>query len=60
MNFIDTYCEECKKMTLHGKCDCVKNYDTTDFPTKPCNNCGKKDRPQYKGSCNDGHCDNYE
>ena len=37
---------------------CLKNYDTTDFPTKPCRQCGLKDRPQYKGTCNDGHCDN--
>jgi thymidylate synthase (FAD) len=28
------------------------NTDTTDFPTKPCNTCGSKDRPQFKGVCN--------
>ncbi len=32
------------------------NHDTTDFPRKGCRNCGKRDRPQFKGECNDGHC----
>ena len=32
------------------------NFDTTDFPTKGCRQCGKRDRPQYKGTCNDDHC----
>lgn len=34
----------------------AENQDTTEFPTKPCRICGKKDRPQYKGICNDDHC----
>lgn len=34
-----------------------ENHDTTDFPTKPCRQCGKMDRPQYQGACNDGNCD---
>lgn len=32
------------------------NYDTTDFPRKGCRQCGKRDRPQFKGTCNDDHC----
>lgn len=36
------------------------NYDTTDFPAKPCRQCGKTDRPQFHGTCNDGHCDSQE
>lgn len=31
------------------------NNDTTDFPTRPCRQCGAMNRPQYKGTCNDGH-----
>jgi thymidylate synthase len=36
------------------------NTDTTDFPSKPCNVCGSKDRPQFKGTCNDDHCCEYD
>ncbi len=32
------------------------NRDTTDFPKKPCRQCGKMDRPQFNGICNDDHC----
>lgn len=32
------------------------NFDTTDFPRKGCRECGLRDRPQFKGQCNDGHC----
>jgi hypothetical protein len=35
------------------------NNDTTDFPRKGCRNCGKRDRPQFRGTCSDGHCDNF-
>lgn len=28
------------------------NQDTTDFPKKPCNTCGSKSHPQYRGVCN--------
>lgn len=34
----------------------IENRDTTDFPNYPCRLCGKKDRPQFEGICNDGHC----
>jgi hypothetical protein len=29
-----------------------ENNDCTDFPTRPCKLCGRKDRPQWKGECN--------
>lgn len=32
------------------------NHDCTDFPTKGCRNCGRKDRPQWDGWCNDDSC----
>lgn len=32
------------------------NEGTTDFPRKGCKVCGKRDRPQYKGTCNDDNC----
>lgn len=32
------------------------NFDTTNFPRKGCRQCGERDRPQYKGICNDDHC----
>lgn len=31
-----------------------ENNDCTDFPTRPCKICGRKDRPQWKGECNVG------
>lgn len=34
-----------------------ENHDCTDFPKKPCRQCGKTDRPQWDGVCNDGNCD---
>lgn len=34
------------------------NFDCTDFPRKGCRQCGKRDRPQWKGTCNDDHCSN--
>lgn len=36
------------------------NHDCTDFPTKGCRNCGRKDRPQYDGWCNDDSCSQFE
>jgi len=33
------------------------NYTSSDFPTRGCRQCGKTDRPQYKGVCNDANCD---
>ena len=33
-----------------------ENHDCTDFPARPCRICGKTDRPQYDGICNDGGC----
>jgi hypothetical protein len=32
------------------------NMRCSDFPSKPCRICGKKDRPQWRGICNDGNC----
>jgi hypothetical protein len=37
-----------------------RNESTTDFPKFPCRNCGGTDRPQYKGTCNDAHCDEFD
>ena len=37
-----------------------ENNDYTDLPTRPCKNCGKMDRPQWRGTCNDGHCDFFD
>ena len=34
------------------------NYDTTDFPRKGRRQCGKRDRPQFRGVCNDDRCSN--
>lgn len=34
-----------------------ENRDCTDFPTRPCRNCGRTDRPQWDGVCNDGRCE---
>lgn len=45
---------------LGVKNDTDENHDCTDFPKRPCRNCGATDRPQYDGVCNDGHCDHYE
>lgn len=36
------------------------NNDCTDFPTRPCRQCGKMDRPQWEGICNDDHCSHFE
>lgn len=36
------------------------NYDCTDFPTKGCRQCGRTDRPQWKGICNDDSCSQWE
>ena len=38
----------------------TENHDCTDFPQRPCRICGKKDRPQYDGICNDGICESRE
>ena len=43
-------------LEAHGG-DPLYNNDTTDFPTKRCRNCGALNRPQFRGTCNDGHCD---
>ena len=32
------------------------NFDIADFPLKGCRNCGRRDRPQWKGWCNDDIC----
>jgi hypothetical protein len=32
------------------------NEDCTDFPMKGCKQCGRRDRPQWKGQCNDDRC----
>jgi hypothetical protein len=34
----------------------LSNFDTTDFPRKGCRLCGKRDRPQFHGVCNDDNC----
>ena len=35
------------------------NTDSTDFPMKGCRQCGKRDRPQWKGTCNDDECSQF-
>lgn len=37
-----------------------ENNDCTDFPTRPCKQCGRKARPQWRGVCNDGSCDHFD
>lgn len=32
------------------------NKDSTDWPRRGCRNCGRRDRPQYGGVCNDDSC----
>lgn len=32
------------------------NTDSTDWPRKGCRQCGKRDRPQFRGVCNDDRC----
>lgn len=39
---------------------CSENHSTTDFPSRPCRTCGKMDRPQFDGICNDGHCGQFD
>lgn len=34
----------------------ANNTDCTDFPRKGCKICGRRDRPQWDGQCNDGSC----
>jgi len=33
-----------------------ENRDSTDFPKRPCRRCGRTDRPQWEGVCNDDSC----
>lgn len=47
-------CERC------GLGPCSENHTTTDFPILPCRKCGKMDRPQFDGICNDDHCGQFD
>ena len=38
----------------------IANSDTTDFPKRPCRQCGRMDRPQFEGICNDDSCSHFD